>query len=79
MIRAGVTSSAVLLFFGFSAPFSLPCEMGASLTKQEGWSNQQVSLPCPVLVLSRLATAWNFHAGKGCREPAPQSLLGYSQ
>ena len=79
MIRAGVTSSAVLLFFGVSTPFSLPCATGASLTKQEGWSDQQVSLPCPVFVLSRLATAWNFHAGKACWKPAPQSLLGYSQ
>ena len=46
------------------------------LTSKEGWASQQVSPPRPVLVPSWLSTTWNFHAGKGRRKPAPQSLLG---
>ena len=36
MIRAGVTSSAVLLFLGFSTPFSFPIHQGLPLPARKG-------------------------------------------
>lgn len=79
MIRAGVTSSAVLLFFGISTPYSLlpSCATGLPLPARKVGRIQQVSLPCPVFVLQPACDCkWNSHAGKACWKPAPPVPTG---
>ena len=68
--------SIVLRIYESLLPFLV---WGASLPGKEGRAHQQVSPPCPELVLSWLSTAWNRHTRKGHWTPAPQSLLGGGQ